>query len=43
MNELILKIENKIKDALSQNGYDDNVVVNFSSRVDLGEFQYKTW
>lgn len=40
MNELMLKIENKIKDALVKNGYDDNVVVNFSNRVDLGEFQY---
>ena len=30
----------KIKDALVKNGYDDNVVVNFSSRLDLGEFQY---
>jgi len=40
MNELILKIENKIKDALEKNFYEDNVVVNFSSRVDLGEFQY---
>lgn len=40
MNELIRKIELKIKDALVKNGYDDNVVVNFSSRLDLGEFQY---
>ena len=40
MNGLLLKIESKIKDALVKNGYDDNVVVNFSSRVDLGEFQY---
>jgi len=40
MNELILKIENKIKDALVKNEYDDNVVVNFSNRLDLGEFQY---
>ena len=40
MNELILKIESKIKDALVKNGYDDLVVVNFSNRVDLGEFQY---
>ena len=40
MNELIKKIEKKIKDALVENGYDDEVIVNFSSRVDLGEFQY---
>ena len=40
MNELLKKIELKIKDALVKNGYDDEVVVNFSSRVDLGEFQY---
>lgn len=40
MNDLIFVIEKKIKDALVKNGYDDNVVVNFSSRVDLGEFQY---
>jgi len=40
MNGLLLKIKNKIKHALVKNGYDDEVVVNFSSRVDLGEFQY---
>jgi len=40
MNELIKKIELKIKDALIKNGYDDSVVVNFSNRLDLGEFQY---
>jgi len=29
MNELIIKIETKIKESLIKNGYDDNVVVNF--------------
>jgi len=40
MNELIIKIETKIKESLIKNGYDDNVVVNFSNRLDFGEFQY---
>ena len=40
MNELLLEIKNKIEQALKENNYEDDVVVNFSNKVTLGEFQY---
>lgn len=40
MNEIIFKIEEKIKDALKQKKYEDDVVVNFSAKTTYGQFQY---
>lgn len=40
MNELLKKIKNKIEYALEKNGYNDDVVVNFSNKSTLGQFQY---
>lgn len=40
MNELLLKIKTKIESALKENNFEDDVTINFSNRIDLGEFQY---
>lgn len=40
MNEFLKKIETKITNALEKNGYKDEVTINFTNRVEFGEFQY---
>ena len=40
MNELLLEIKNKVSAALKENNYNDDVVINFCNKLELGEFQY---
>lgn len=40
MNEFLKEIEIKITNALEKCGYSDEVTINFSNRVEFGEFQY---
>ena len=40
MKPFIKIVEERVEDALKQIGYDQSVILNVSSRPDLGQYQY---